>query len=120
MTPPGQRSLLVPAGEGVETLEGTLERVVFASEQSPFCVVRVTAAGRRDPVTAVGPLYGVQPGEALRLTGRWVQDRKYGEQFQVESWLTVKPSTLTGIESKNCFMMKIPAASASSGMIMPA
>ena len=24
-----------------------------------------------------------------------------------------------GIESKNCFMMKMPAASASSGMIMP-
>ncbi len=28
-------------------------------------------------------------------------------------------STLAGIESKNCFMMKMPAASASRGMIMP-
>jgi exodeoxyribonuclease V alpha subunit len=97
---PGQRSLLAPAalGEGPETLEGTLERVVFASEQSPFCVVRLTVPGRRDPATAVGALWGTQPGESLRLTGRWVNDRKYGEQFQVESWLTVQPSTATGIE----------------------
>ena len=29
-------------------------------------------------------------------------------------------STLTGIDSKKFFMMKTPAASASSGMIMPA
>lgn len=95
---PAQRSLLSPAAAGVETLEGSLERVVFAAEQSPFCVVRLRVRGRRDPVTAVGPLYGVQPGEALRLTGRWVQDPKWGEQFQAESWLTVLPSTLTGIE----------------------
>jgi exodeoxyribonuclease V alpha subunit len=98
VTLPGQRSLLAPAADGLETLDGTLERVVFASEQSPFCVVRVAVRGRRDPVTAVGPLYGVQAGEALRLTGRWVEDRKYGEQFKVESWLTVQPSTLLGIE----------------------
>ena len=98
MSGPGQRSLLAPPDGGAVTLEGSLERVVFASEQSPFCVVRVVVGGRRDPVTAVGPLFGAQPGESLRLTGRWVQDRKWGEQFQVESWLTIQPSTLLGIE----------------------
>ncbi len=29
-------------------------------------------------------------------------------------------SMLTGIDSKNCFMMKMPAASTRSGTIMPA
>ncbi|HXT22903.1 MAG TPA: ATP-dependent RecD-like DNA helicase, partial [Thermoanaerobaculia bacterium] len=39
-----------------------------------------------------------QPGESLKLSGRWVQDKKYGEQFQVESWLTMQPSTVLGME----------------------
>ena len=93
-----QRSLLGPAPGEAIGLEGTLERVVFESPESTFSVVRLRVAGRRDPVTAVGTLFGVQPGESLKLSGRWVQDKKYGEQFQVESWLTVQPSTLQGIE----------------------
>ncbi len=93
-----QRSLLARAPGEATGIEGTLERVVYESPESAFCVVRLKVAGRRDPVTAVGPLFGIQAGESLKLSGRWVQDRKYGEQFQVESWLTVQPSTLHGIE----------------------
>ncbi|HEV8630164.1 MAG TPA: ATP-dependent RecD-like DNA helicase [Thermoanaerobaculia bacterium] len=92
-----QGSLLPATGDGAG-IEGVLERVVYESPESAFCVVRLKVDGRRDPVTAVGPLFGVQPGESLKLSGRWVQDKKYGEQFQVETWLTVKPATLQGIE----------------------
>jgi exodeoxyribonuclease V alpha subunit len=49
-------------------------------------------------VTIVGNLLGVQPGETVRLQGAWVIDRRYGEQFRVQSYLTVTPTTLTGIE----------------------
>ena len=49
-------------------------------------------------VTAVGNLPGVRPGENLRLHGQWVRDRRYGEQFQAESFVTVQPSTLAGME----------------------
>lgn len=80
------------------SLEGVLERVTFASEENGFCVVRLTVPGRHELVTAVGNLFGAQPGESLRLTGRWVTDRRYGEQFEVERALTVKPATLVGIE----------------------
>lgn len=80
------------------SLEGVLERVTFASEENGFSVVQLAVPGRRELVTAVGALLGAQPGESLRLTGRWVTDRKYGEQFKAESFLTVKPATLVGIE----------------------
>jgi exodeoxyribonuclease V alpha subunit len=80
------------------TLEGVLERVVFANEENAWSVVRLTVPGRRDPVTAVGNLLGVQPGENLRLSGAWVQDPKYGRQFKVSSYQTVAPATRTGIE----------------------
>jgi exodeoxyribonuclease V alpha subunit len=80
------------------TLEGVLERIVFANEENAWSVVRLTVPGHRDPVTAVGNLLGVQPGENLRLSGAWVQDPKYGRQFKVSSYATVAPATRTGIE----------------------
>lgn len=80
------------------TLEGILDRIVYANEENAWTVIRLLVPRRRDPVTAVGNLLGVQPGESLRLGGRWVTDRKYGEQFRVDSYVTIQPATLVGIE----------------------
>lgn len=80
------------------TLEGILEHFVYSNEENGWSVVRVNVKGHRDLVTAVGNLLGVQPGESIRMNGYWVSDRKYGEQFRVESYTTVKPATLVGIE----------------------
>jgi len=79
-------------------LKGTLERVVYANEDNAWSVVRLVPDGGRDTVTAVGKLLGVQPGETLRLQGTWEEDKKFGRQFRVESYRTVTPSTLEGIE----------------------
>ena len=81
-----------------DRLEGTLRRVVFANEDNAWSVVRIEADGRRAPVTAVGNLLGVQPGERLRLDGEWVEDPKYGRQFKISSYETVQPSSVDGIE----------------------
>ena len=87
-----------PPTAATATLEGVLERVVFANEENAWSVVRLTVPGQREPVTAVGNLLGVQPGENLRLTGSWIQDPKYGRQFRVASYATIAPATLAGIE----------------------
>ncbi|HKQ70963.1 MAG TPA: ATP-dependent RecD-like DNA helicase [Polyangiaceae bacterium] len=79
-------------------IEGVLDRVAFANEENAWSVVKIAVGDRAEPVTAVGNLLGVSPGENLRLTGRWVQDKRFGEQFQIESFLTVVPATLAGIE----------------------
>jgi exodeoxyribonuclease V alpha subunit len=49
-------------------------------------------------LTVVGALLGVQPGESLRLVGRWGSHPKYGRQFEVDSSTTVLPATIQGIE----------------------
>ncbi len=79
------------------TIEGAVDRVVYSNEENAWTVVRLAIRGQGE-VTAVGNLLGVQPGESLRLTGGWVRDRKWGKQFKADSYLTVKPSTFTGIE----------------------
>ena len=80
------------------TLEGTLSRILYSNEETAWSVVRMALPGETEEITAVGNLLGVREGEQLRLTGKWVDDRKYGRQFQVDAYLTVKPSTLKGIE----------------------
>ena len=98
-----QRSIF-PAGAvagasaGPVSLDGVLEYISYASAESGWSVIKVNVEGKPDLVTAVGNIHGVQPGESLHLTGRWTQDRKWGEQFRIESFATVKPATVAGIE----------------------
>ncbi len=81
-----------------DRLEGTLERIVFANPDTAWSVVRLAVAGEAHSVAAVGTLLGVQLGERLRLEGEWVTDPKFGRQFQVASYQTIRPSTREGIE----------------------
>src|SRR5271157_1892011 len=82
----------------IVTLEGTLQRVRYASEQDDWSVVVLALAGTGGEVTAVGNLAGVQPGESLQLSGRWTQHAKFGRQFKVESFTALPPATPAGIE----------------------
>jgi exodeoxyribonuclease V alpha subunit len=92
------RPAVTDAAAGEATLEGVLESVTFANEESGWSVVRFEVEGRRGTVTAVGLLPGVRPGECLRLTGRWETDRRFGEQFKFSGYLPVAPATLAGME----------------------
>ena len=78
-------------------LEATLERITFANAQTGYTVARVDTGRGGDLVTVVGSLLGAQPGETLRLRGRWGAHPQYGRQFQVEDYTTVLPATVQGI-----------------------
>jgi exodeoxyribonuclease V alpha subunit len=78
-------------------LEATLERITFASPETGYTVARVDPGRGGDLVTVVGSLLGAQPGETLRLRGRWGAHPQYGRQFQVEDYTTVLPATVQGI-----------------------
>ncbi len=78
-----------------DTLDGTLDRVVYQSAE--FAVARVRR-DNQEVVSVVGNLAGVSAGVALRLHGRWENDKKYGPQFRVTSYQTLTPATVAGIE----------------------
>ncbi|QES48345.1 ATP-dependent RecD-like DNA helicase [Streptomyces venezuelae] len=79
-------------------LEGVLERITYANEESGYTVARVdTGRGGADLLTVVGALLGAQPGESLRMEGRWGSHPQYGRQFTVENYRTVLPATVQGI-----------------------
>jgi exodeoxyribonuclease V alpha subunit len=85
-------------GPGVERLDGTVERVVFHSEDSGFCVLRVRLRGCRESVTVLGNAASVGPGEHIECEGEWVHDRRHGLQFKARQMRVVPPATLEGIE----------------------
>jgi exodeoxyribonuclease V alpha subunit len=81
----------------VYDIEGMLERFVYHNEESGWSVIRLTAK-KRKTVTAVGILTAVQPGESLKLSGRWVQNKQYGPEFHFDTCINILPDTLSGIE----------------------
>ncbi|MBM9510431.1 SF1B family DNA helicase RecD2 [Actinacidiphila acididurans] len=82
----------------LSVLEGVLERITYANEDNGYTVARVdTGRGSGDLLTVVGALLGAQPGESLRMHGRWGSHPQYGKQFMVENYTTVLPATIQGI-----------------------
>ncbi|MEV7930072.1 MULTISPECIES: ATP-dependent RecD-like DNA helicase [unclassified Kitasatospora] len=80
-------------------VEGVLERITYANEDTGYTVARVdTGRGGNDLLTVVGALLGAQVGESLRLHGRWGSHPQYGRQFTVENYTTVLPATVQGIQ----------------------
>ncbi|ARF55411.1 SF1B family DNA helicase RecD2 [Streptomyces gilvosporeus] len=79
-------------------VEGVLERITYANEETGYTVARVdTGRGSSDLLTVVGALLGAQPGESLRMHGRWGSHPQYGKQFTCENYTTVLPATIQGI-----------------------
>ncbi|MFE1827244.1 ATP-dependent RecD-like DNA helicase [Streptomyces yangpuensis] len=88
----------VRAAVQLAVVEGVLERITYANEESGYTVARVdTGRGSGDLLTVVGSLLGAQPGESLRMEGRWGSHPQYGKQFTVENYRTVLPATIQGI-----------------------
>nr|VFK02122.1 MAG: exodeoxyribonuclease V alpha subunit [Candidatus Kentron sp. H]VFK02841.1 MAG: exodeoxyribonuclease V alpha subunit [Candidatus Kentron sp. H]VFK05281.1 MAG: exodeoxyribonuclease V alpha subunit [Candidatus Kentron sp. H] len=81
-----------------ERLSGQVARVVFHSEETGFCVLRVEVRGHADPATVVGSAASVAPGEYVECQGQWTNDRTHGRQFKAEHLQVVPPGTREGIE----------------------
>jgi len=80
------------------TVYGFLERITFWNEENDFVVARLQEKGKKGLTTIIGNLSGINPGESLKLTGRWVNNKTYGEQFQVERFEVTVPATVNGIK----------------------
>ena len=78
------------------TLEGTIEEIIFQNDSNGYVVAILET--QDDVVTIKGYIPIINPGETLRITGQWEYHSNYGQQLNVESYSTVVPGTLVGIE----------------------
>ncbi|HOB20997.1 MAG TPA: helix-hairpin-helix domain-containing protein, partial [Candidatus Atribacteria bacterium] len=80
-------------------ITGLIEEIVFRNEDNGFSVVEIRDENTNSIVTAVGSFPFLSIGERVRLTGEWVRHPEYGRQLKMETYSTVAPSTLTGMEN---------------------
>ena len=73
----------------METLQGILERIVYENPDTGYTVGRLSARDHAELITVVGNLASINPGESLLLQGEWVDNAKYGRQFQIGKYETI-------------------------------
>lgn len=85
----------------LETLSGTVENIVFHSEESGYtvCAIRLATAPISDTstVTIVGKCATIWVGEELTADGHWVENSQFGRQFAAETITCIAPSSTEGI-----------------------
>ncbi len=91
-------SSTLPPSAAAEGVTGLVERVTYHSEESGFCVVKVSVRGRRELCTVVGTVPSVSVGEWLTASGQWTIDPRHGPQFKADQIRTSAPDNAEGIE----------------------
>ncbi|MDE0466429.1 MAG: ATP-dependent RecD-like DNA helicase [Candidatus Poribacteria bacterium] len=81
----------------METLQGILERIVYENPDTGYTVGRLSARDHAELITVVGSLASINPGESLLLQGEWVDNPRYGRQFQIEKYETILPANIVGL-----------------------
>ena len=75
-----------------------VERITYQNAENGYSVMKVKVKGYDDLVTLVGNLLEVPAGSVLLCEGEWRVDKRYGQQFQCETWEEVMPATAYGIK----------------------
>ncbi len=90
-------------------ISGSVERITYYNAENGYSVIRLKpdtrgmlpfkyAGGREGLITVVGNLPEVNPGEWLKLTGKWASHAKHGRQFQAEQCEQSLPATTEGVK----------------------
>jgi len=78
------------------SIQGTVEEIIFQNESNGYTIAILETDD--DVVTIVGYIPIIELGETLRVEGQWTYHQNYGQQLKVETYSTVFPATLNGIE----------------------
>ena len=82
----------------METYHCIINRVLFQDFDSGWSVIAAKAMDVQIGMTLRGELSGLNEGEEIDVEGEWVQDAKYGTQFDIKSFKVTTPASTEGIE----------------------
>lgn len=87
-----------PTGN-IQTISGTVKRVVFNNPENGFHILRVMPENVKFETTVVGiGLGSIEAGTHITAYGKWFNDPKYGKQFKAQSIQSRLPSQPKAIE----------------------
>ena len=80
----------------MEEKEGILEEIIYQNEVNSYTVGIFRTED--EEFTVVGYLPFINKGDSLKIIGKFVEHRDYGEQFKIETFEKLMPQTLEALE----------------------
>lgn len=81
----------------MEEIEGVLAEIIYQNEVNSY-VVGVFET-EEEQFTVVGYLPFVKKGDTLKIVGKFIEHKDYGEQFKIETFEKLMPKTLGALEN---------------------
>lgn len=78
-----------------EVIEGTVEHITYSNPNNGYTVCDISSDNAI--ICAVGCMPSLVSGETVRLTGQWVNNPSYGEQFSVTMFERLMPKKVGSI-----------------------
>ena len=77
------------------TIKGIIQEVIYRNDDNNYTVVLIEV--NKEYITATGRFPIINEGEWVELNGKFILNKKYGEQFAVDSVKVCPPNTCDGI-----------------------
>ena len=77
-------------------LEGIVEDIIYQNEVNSYTVAEFQT--KEELITIVGYLPFINSGDSLKIVGRFVEHKEYGEQFKIDTFEKLMPQTLGALE----------------------
>ena len=81
----------------MDSLEGVLESIIYTDQETGYTVARLSPRDGGEEVIVVGSI-SANPGEHLKLQGRWEKNARYGRRFVVHSYESLLPASIEGVK----------------------
>jgi exodeoxyribonuclease V alpha subunit len=78
-------------------VEGDIVNILFSNEENGYTVAQLKMKTEKEPVCVVGTLPQLRLGEQLICDGRWIDHKKFGRQFEVQTFQVLRPQTKDGM-----------------------
>ena len=88
----------------MDKLRAEVKRVTFRDPESSYSVIKVIPeqqdlrSGNSSTLAIVGILPGLEQGDQIELNGKWGSHKKFGKQFEVNSYQILLPTSTKGLE----------------------
>jgi exodeoxyribonuclease V alpha subunit len=83
----------------MENIKGTVEKIIFRNEENGYVVAKLSENKDNEKLTTiVGSMASINVGETYELKGEWVNNTKYGWQFNFNDYILILPTSLLGIK----------------------
>ena len=97
----------------MEEIEGILSEIIYQNEMNSYTIGVLETEDYQ--TTIVGYLPFINKGDSLKLVGKFVEHKEYGEQFKVETFEKLMPKTSEALEAylANCNIKGVGPVTAS-------